>query len=241
MRTAIASLALAAALAGTACTSIPRAADEQRRQDAEWVATKGAELTAKTPRTWFAVQGANVVATGPTADDAIRAAARAGAAPFHRFVFRKDDAGDRLHRLAFLPGGGLVAGRKALADLGLRVVGSGSAGSGRPIVLERHGSRRTLDLAKTPRLRFDIAPLGGTTAVSLDVTVDPDFDGPLLLPADAVKDLDLALAEIPGRAEVQVALGRPFEGRRAWVTVKCEALDASGAVETIVPDAATKK
>ncbi|MCE9638010.1 MAG: hypothetical protein K8T90_20100 [Planctomycetes bacterium] len=250
---AAAALVLVTAGLAPGCKSIPRAADEQRTKDTEWLTTASADanasasavantaanVAARSPRTWLAVQGGYAIATGPTADDAVRAANRAAPLPFHRFVFRKDDAGDRLHRLAFLPAGGLVAGRKALADLGLRVVGGSATGSGRPIVLERHGSRRTLDLAKTPRLRFDITPLGGTTAVALalDVTIDPDFDGPLLLPADIAKDLDLALAEIPGHAEIQVALGRPFEGRRAWVAVKCNALDASGAVETIVPDA----
>jgi hypothetical protein len=241
-----ATLALAlAAAALCGCASGGGDVDGQRRKDEEFLATKAGDLFEKKPRSWAVVQGGEAVASGPTADDAVRLAAGrpatsggASSPVVHRFVFRKDDPGARLHRLAYMPDGGLVAGRQFLSDLGFRVVSSGSSGRGRPLVLEHRGARRTIDLAERPRLRIEVGPLAGATdtaAAPLDVPLDPDFDGPLLLPDAATPDLALDLAEIPGRAEVQVALGRPFAARRAWVAVTCPDLGVGGVVEVLVP------
>lgn len=225
------------ALAGAACATAGADAvvDAERRRDQEFVDARGAAHLAPTAATWIAVQGGEAAATGPDADEAARAAAARDPRALHRFVFRTGDAGDRLHRLAFLPTGERVAGRKFLQDLGWRVVSVAPGGGARPVVLERHGARRTLDLSRTPTLAIEVAPLAGGASAAIDVTLDPDFDGPLLLPEDVRAGLDLARAEIPGRVEVQVALGRPFEARRAWASARCAALDASAPVEVLVP------
>jgi hypothetical protein len=228
--------ALALALALPACASAPTDVEAQRKRDREFLATKAGDLFADAPRSYAIVQTGDAAGSGPTADDAARlAASKAPPGTLHRFIFRKDDAGDRLHRMTFLPEGGLVAGRAFLARLGYRVVSVGSSGPGRPLVLERRGSRRTIDLAAHPRLSLELGPLAGTPVVPLDVPLDPDFDGPLLLPAALTAGLDLELAEIPGRAEVQVALGRPFEARRAWVVARSTDLGVTEAVEVLVP------
>ena len=236
-RTAVVATVLAAAVAAPGCASVGNL-DAARVKDLECVDAQNAAFAEKNARSWIVVEGGEVAAISPAADDAVRAAAanRASSAPTpHRFVYRPADRGARLYRLAFLPEGGLVAGRQFLAGLGYRVASVGVAGPGRTLVLDRRGGRRSIDLAKRPLVRIDLTPLGGGPVTTIDVPLDPDFDGPLLLGADAAPSLDLDRAEIPGQAEVQVALGRPFNARRAFAAAKCPELDASGPVEVLVP------
>lgn len=235
--------AAAVALALAGCAS-GVTLDAVRAKDLECVDARGADLAAKNPHSWIVVEHGEVTAISPAADDAVRAAqAQRAAAPRpasgapHRFVFRPRDRGDRLYRLAFLPEGGIVAGRQFLEALGFRVTSVGTGGPGRTLVLDHHGSRRTMDLAERPRVRIDLTPLGGGPVTSVDVPLDPDFDGPVLLSDALARGLDLDRAEIPGAAEVQVALGRPFNARRAFASAKCPDLSASAAVEILTPAA----
>jgi hypothetical protein len=236
LRTALvlcAALSLVAPLA--ACRSKPLDLEAQRKLDEEFLATNAEDLFVAHPSGFAAVQGGESAGSAPTADEAAELAeSKAAGRTLHRFVFRKDDAGERLHRMAFLPAGGLVAGRAFLAQLGFRVVSAGGTGAARTLVVERMGLLTTIDLAAHPRLRLELGPVAGPHDLVLDVPLDPDFDGPLLLPMELAKDLRLELAEIPGKAEVQVALGRPFAARRSWATANCPGLYATQLVEVLV-------
>lgn len=135
--------------------------------------------------------------------------------------------------MAFLPDGGLVAGQAFVAAL--RATASWSPGQ--QLVLERLGRRR--EMGEAPRLAIEVETLDREHRETLDVVFDPDFDGSLVLPAAVAQRLRLHLFEVPGRADVQVALGRPFEARRAMVLVRISAIDAAGPVEALfeVPSA----
>jgi hypothetical protein len=226
---------MAVALASSACTTVASGAqDEARRRDEEVVVASAAEIDKRGTLPWIVIQDGVLAAFGASPAEAIRAAPQ-GARAAHRFVFRADDRGDRFHRLAFLPQSGVVAGRRLFDDLGFRIVSVGT-GPERRVVVERRGERRTLDLATSPALGLTLTPIDGGATVAVDVPFDPDFDGPLVVPAETARPLATERAEIPGRADVHVALGRPFSGRRAWVSARCDALDASGLVEVVVPD-----
>lgn len=225
---------VAATLIAASCQSAGDLVDADRTRNRACADERTAAALVRSPRGWMVVQGGDVAAVAPSADDAVRGAALRAPHVRHRFVYRAEDPGDRLHRMAYMPEGGMVAGRRLLADLGLRVVGAGAPGGGRTVVLERRGTRRTIDLAARPRLRLDLQPLAGGPTTTIDVPFDPDFDGPLLLPEDLTHGLDLVRAEIPGTCQVQVALGRPFTARRAWCAARCADLDATGPVEVLV-------
>ena len=129
-RTAVVAAVLAAAVAAPGCASVGNL-DAARVKDLECVDAQNAAFAEKNARSWIVVEGGEVAAISPAADDAVRAAAanRASSAPTpHRFVYRPADRGARLSRLAFLPEGGLVAGRQFLAGLGYRVASVGVAG-----------------------------------------------------------------------------------------------------------------
>jgi hypothetical protein len=153
----------------------------------------------------------------------------------HRFVFRPEDAGDRLYRAAFVPSGGLVAGRRLLEDLGFRVVKTD--GEGR-VTLERGGKRTVFDPRKTPRVALALTSLNGRSARTLEVPLDADFDGGLFLPPALAIALDAPLAEIPGTCEVQFAVGRPTAVLRGWARARSPDLDAEGTVEILWADPA---
>jgi hypothetical protein len=246
-RSGLGGLALVAAFAAALAACASKHADPveaQRTKDEEFLAANAESLFHQNPQGWIAVQGGDAAGAGPSADDAAHSA-EAVAAPgtLHRFVFRKDDAGERLYRLAFVPEGGLVAGRGFLASLGFKVVSAGKTGPARQLVLDRYGAPWKFDLAAAPRLRVELGRLGSAPEMPFDVSLDPDFDGGLLLPDAAAAALDLPRAEIPGRAEVQVALSRPFEARRSWVSAFLPDLGVSGVVEVLVeaPGPGTKR
>lgn len=227
-------LAPTVALLLAACSSTTAPVDLARAKDRDCVGAAGAAEVARSGSAWIVVQGGEVAGVAKTLDAALAAAASKPSrdAP-HRFVYRGDDAGERLYRLTFVPPSGVVAGRRFLADLGWTFVSGGPRGSGKPLVLERKGRRRSFDLVSKPAVRVELRPAGGGSALALDVPIDPEFDGPLLLPAATAEPLALARAEIPGAAEVQVALGRPLGATRAWARASCADLDAQGTVEVL--------
>jgi hypothetical protein len=63
--------------------------------------------------------------------------------------------------------------------------------------------------------------------------VDPDFDGGLLVPREVAAEFGLERFEVPGLADVQVAMGRPFRAHRATVLARIAELAASGPAEAL--------
>jgi hypothetical protein len=230
---------LPAALLLAACASRtpPTSAEDARSQNEETLTARAAELDSpKNARRYVVVQNGAVAAIASLPDDAVRAARAKSAAVRHRFVFRPVDRGERLWRMAYVAQGGVVAGRRFLDDLGLEAVGP----PGRPPLLRRRGGAGGLDLAKTP-LRLELSTLEGAAAETVDAAYDPDFDGTLLLPRDVATRLSLELYEIPGAADVQVALGRPFRARRATVLAKVAGFLAAGPIEVVFETTPAKK
>ena len=221
--------ALLLALAAAACAGPPRTVEGQREESLGAVEGHERSLAERHGSRFVVVQRGQVVAAASLADDAVRAAERRAPPWEHRFVFRPGDEGPRLHRLAFLPEGGVVAGRGFFEDLGVAV----SWRAGQPLVLDRLGRRREVDLLATPRLEIVLRTLDRERSVTLEAAVDPDFDGPLLLPPELARTLELHRFEIPGHAEVQVALGRPFAARRAHVLAELPLLGQRGPVEVV--------
>jgi len=224
-------LLLLASLA-TACAST--AEDEEvtaaRRANQAFLDREGDAIEAKHPGRYLVVQGGDLVAAAFLPDDAVRAAERRGDDPPHRFVFRAEDRGDRLYRMAFLPEGGRVAGKRVFEAMGLRV--QLLPGSG--VLLGRPGRPWAFGAAPDGRLAIEVQSLDRGTTETIDIAVDPEFDGGLLLDRETAERLGLGRQEIPGRAEVQVALGRPFDARRSLVLVSVPQASASGVVEALV-------
>ncbi len=233
---ALAPLLALTCLAAAACTSSkPGSLEEARKANQEFALKQAGPISAKHGAKFVVVENAEVVAAGSLADDAVRAAsqfeARTGRRGPHRFVFRTSDRGPRLYRTTYLAAGGVAAGRKLFQDLGFQVAG----GAGRALVLDAGARRRTLDAAREPILEIEVSALDGSGKQTLRVPVDPDFDGGLLVSRDLAPGLATERAEIPGDAEVQVALGRPFDARRAFVWVRVPSLGVAGPVEALVP------
>lgn len=227
-------VALLLVLAG--CTSAARVdpAAEARRRDADAVGALASEIDGpKYASRWIVVQEGAVAASAPTADAAVRTASKSGPSPAHRFVFRAADRGPRSYRMAYLPDGGIVAGRAFLASLGLESIPA----AGHPPLIRRRTGGGSVDLARSPRLVLRVATPDGAQRASISAAFDPDFDGGLLLSDAAARQLGLVRWEIPGESDVQVVLGRPFNARRAFVAVSVEALGASGTVEVLWPAA----
>lgn len=224
-----ASLALLFA-AAAGCASEPPA-DAARRRNREFVEREGDAAAAKFPGRFLVVQGGALVAQASLPDDAIRVADRRDPDAPHRFVYRPEDRGERLYRMAILPSGGRVAGRGLFTELGLDVA---APPGGTGIVLLREGRPFRLAAAESGTLRIEVASLDRRTSEVVTVAVDPDFDGGLLLDAATGARLRLERQEVPGAAEVQVALGRPFAARRARVLVRIPEADVRGVVEALV-------
>jgi len=230
-----------AALALAACSSAPRpkTVEAARKLDADAVAAASAQIDETPPQRFVVVQWGKIVASASLPDDAVRAAERDEKDALHRFVFRRADRGPKLYRMAYVAEGGVVAGRRFLSDLGLEV----SVTPGKPPMLRKKGAAQWTDLAGSPRFDVAVATLDGAVRETFSAAFDPDFDGGLLLPADAAVRLALERYEIPGDAEVQVALGRPFAARRATVLVRVDLLHAAGPVEAVcrVPPSAAPR
>ena len=184
---------------------------------------------------WVVVQDGAIAAAGVTPEDAVRAVPEDRAAAAHRFVFRPQDRGPREYRMVYLAEGGVVAGRRFLADLGLETVGLG-----RDTSLRRAGANRTAPLADGRRFAFEIAAPGASAGRTLTAVLDPDFDGPLVVPRSVARELGLDRFEVPGIADVQVALARPFRAHRSNARVRIAALDAGGLVEVLFETAPLK-
>jgi hypothetical protein len=230
--------ALAAALL-TACASALKvdAAADARRADEDAVAMHAADLdgTAYAGK-WVVVQDGDIAASSATPAEALRGAPSPPHAPAHRFLFRPQDRGPRDFRMAYVAEGGVVAGRRFLADLGVETVGAGSETS-----LRQRGGTRAALLDDGRRFTFDVAPPDGSAHRTVSAVLDPDFDGTLLLPRAVALEMGLELFEVPGTADVQVALGRPFRAHRAVVAVRLPALDASGLAEALFETAPLRK
>lgn len=234
-RAAVVALVLAACASRPAG---PRGEEESRAKDDEALAARAAEIAgAADAKRWVVVQRGEIAAGASFPDDAVRAAKSKAADVAHRYVFRPADRGDRLFRMAYVAQGGVVVGRVFLENLGLEAVGV----AGRPPLLRRKGAGGGIDLAKTPRLPLDLTTLDDATRISVDAAYDPDFDGGLLVPRELAASLALPLYEIPGAAEVQVALGRPFRARRATVLAKVPGLGPRGPVEVVFEAMSTKR
>ncbi len=215
--------ALAMALAGSLSACTISAADVARARNVDALALEDLLARGELPEAPVLVV-TNGAASG--ADD-LRAAWDVAAEAPHRFVYHPGEAGDRTVRMAYLPAGGAVAGQAFAAVLG--------------ITIERHGgtvevigtSRATTD--SEARLPVTLSAPGGGKSLTLDVVFEPGFDGSLLLPVSAASALGLARHEIPGEVDVQVALGRPFRGRRTRVEASVPAVGARSLVEVVVP------
>ena len=230
--------ALLAAALLAACSSGPKPdpVGDARRLDEDAVAARDADDPHDAGK-WIVVQHGEAVAVASLPDDAVRAAELTSPDALHRFVYRPADRGQRLYRMAYVPDGGVAAGRRFLADLGLETTGP----AGRATGLRRRGGAAGIDLTQTPRFAIEVASLDGSAHVTLAAAYDPDFDGGLLVPRAAASALHLERFEIPGGADVQVALGRPFSAARATAIVTVVALQTSGPAEVVFETAATRK
>jgi hypothetical protein len=229
---------LAAALLA-ACSSTPKGdpAGDARRADEDAVAVRATDLDGPGyAGRWVIVQDGDVAAAGATLADALHAVPPGRAAPAHRFVFRPQDRGPREYRMVYLAEGGIVAGRKFLADLGLETVGAGAETS-----LRRRGGTRTALLEDGRRLTLEVAAPDGSARRTVTAVCDPDFDGTLVLPRAVATELGLECFEVPGTADVQVALARPFLAHRALADVRLPALDAGGPAEVLFETAPLRK
>ena len=225
LRPLVPCLAAALAAAGLliplpACTSLADVVAAARRaDDAALAAAPWPDDAA-----WIVV--AQGVVRG--APDLASALATEPSAP-HRHVFRPGEQGDLRMTMPFHPGRGVVAGRAAAAALGVTFRRNAR---GETLVLR--GSRRVV-AAEDATISMRLAPLGATTTYTVPVVVDPDFDGPLLVAPAVADTLDLRRFEIPGTADVHVALGRPFLGARARLRAAIPELGVDGDVEAVVP------
>ncbi len=219
MRTLRCAWATSAALllAAAGCVSATgRVATARDRDDAALVA-----------KPW--PEGAHVVVvadgTVAAADDL---AAAWGLAPgaAHRYAFVPGSEGDRAYRMAYLPASGTVLGHAFATALGIEIR---READGSPALVRDLRRIAATDGAVTLRVE---AP-DGSRAATLRVVVDPDFDGPLLVPPDVAAALGLSRFEVPGTADVTVALGRPFFARRAQVRVDLGALGVAGVVPAL--------
>jgi hypothetical protein len=230
--------ALLAAALLAACRSAPAGdpAADARRADESAVVQFASEIDGPDHAGWWVVvQDGAVAAAGVTPDEAVRAVPEDRAAPAHRFVFRPTDRGPREYRMAYLAEGGIVAGRRFLADLGLETVGLGPDTS-----LRRAGGNRAAPLAGGRRFTFEIAAPGVSAHRTLTAVLDPDFDGALVLPRPVARELGLERFEVPGTADVQVALARPFRAHRATAHVRIAELDTGGLAEVLFETAPLK-
>jgi len=220
---------LAAALLA-ACAVSQRAdpVGDARRVDQDAVAARDADDPLDAGR-WIVVQHGGVAAVASLPDDAVRAADAESPDALHRFVYRPSDAGRHLYRMAYVPDGGVAAGRRFLADLGLATTGPAA----RPTGLHRADGGAAIDLGRVPRFEIEIESLDGAARVTLTAAYDPDFDGGLLVPRQTAAALRLERFEIPGGADVQVALGRPFNAARATAVVTVPELQTSGPAEIV--------
>ena len=222
--------AVVAAALLAACSMGPKAdaVGDARRIDEDAVAAREAD-DPRDAGQWIVVQHGDVAAVASLPDDAVRAAEAKLPNAVHRFVYRPSDCGQRLYRMAYVPDGGVAAGRRFLADLGLQATGP----AGRATGLIRRGGGDGIDLTRTPRFAIDVAALDGSAHVTLTAAYDPDFDGGLLVPRETAAALHLERFEIPGGADVQVALARPFHAARATAIVTVTALQTSGPAEVV--------
>jgi hypothetical protein len=230
--------ALLAAALLAACSTGPKpdAVVDARRRDEDAVAARDPDDPRDAGK-WIVVQHGEAVAAASLPDDAVRAAEQSSPDALHRFVYRPSDRGQRLYRMAYVPDGGVAAGRKFLADLGLEATSS----AGRAAGLRRHGGGAGIDLTQTPRFAIEVASLDGSARVQLAAAYDPDFDGGLLVTRAAAAALHLERFELPGGADVQVALGRPFTAARATAIVTVSALQTSGPAEVVFETPAPKR
>ena len=230
LRAAAAGLAFAGLLAACASSPSEEEVEAARRANTEFLQRQGAALAAEHAGKFLVVQGGDLAAESLLPDDAVRVAARRDPSPVHRFVFRPEDAGERLYRMTFLPEGGRVAGKAVFDALGLRVqllTGSG-------VMIGRPGRPWAFGASPEGRLAIEVRSLDREHAETIEVAVDPEFDGGLLLDAETAARFGLDRDEIPGVAEVQVALSRPFAARRSLVLVSVPQVSASGVAEALV-------
>jgi hypothetical protein len=180
---------------------------------------------------WIVVTGGRVAGRAPDHEAAVRTHV---AVDDHRYVFRMRDLTPQDVELAFLPAGGGVAGAELAAALGVDVE-EGSIGD---VTLRRGMSSVRLRVDDGRPLELEVSAPGAAARTRLLLTFDPSFDGTLLLPVPVAERLGLSKHELPGRARVRVALGRPFEAVRSLAVVRIPALDAENTVEVLTPTAA---
>lgn len=223
----LATLGLATVLGLVACAGGPTTVDAARARNLEYVEGEATALGERHPERFVVIQRGGLAAAATAADDAVRAAERREAAPLHRYVFRPGDEGKRAYRMTFLPTGGVVVGRRFFEAFRARA----SWRPGKPLVVERLGTRRELDLEQTPRLGLIVETLDREQEIVISAVMDLDFDGALLIEPATAEALGLERFEIPGDADVQVALGRPFRARRALALVHVPLLQLDAVVE----------
>ncbi len=211
------------------CASGDATRDAARRRGLEFVEAEGRRLDKEHADRYVVVQEGRLAASASAPDDALRAAERTETTPLHRFVFRPADRGDRVYRMAYMPTGGVVVGRRFFDALRARATWT----AGRPLVIEHLGVRREVDLERTPRLEIEVTTLDQEHRRTLSAVVDLAFDGALLVPEELAVQLEAHLFEVPGRTEVQVALGRPFAARRALVFARVPRLGLGADVEIV--------
>ena len=219
---------LALAILG-ACAATPDVAGDERARNEAALHESAAEIARGDAGRYVVVQHGRLDGQGPAIEAALAAAARTADDPTHRFVFRPADAGPRFHMMRFLPAGGRGAGPALFEALGVRVERAANG------TVTLTGPAQTVRFAERNSPSFEMvvsAPAGGARE-TLHVAYAGHFDGMLLLDRESAADLGLALFEVPGKSEVEVALGRPFEARRSAVLVRIPRLGVSGRVEVV--------
>lgn len=213
-----------------ACAGVGGSAGTDRERDEKAAAGLSAALDAGDPDRWVVIQQGRIVAQGPEIGKTLDEAVRSGFTT-HRFVFRPRARGAHFHRIAYLPEGGVVAGRAFVEALGL-----GSDGpQERPRAWLAGGKRLDLGAEAAAQFEVEVADPEGRRWERVRAVYDPAFDGSLLLDRATAERLRLDMFEIPGGAEVEVAFGRPLRANRSSVRLKIEALGIDAAGEVLHP------
>jgi hypothetical protein len=147
----------------------------------------------------------------------------------HRYLFRPGEQGDTRLAIAYHPGRGVIAGRGAAEALGVTFRRSAR---GETLVIR---DVRRVEADRDATITLALAPVAGGKGYTVPVVIDPDFDGTLLLAPSVAATLGLHLYEIPGTADVHVALGRPFLGVRTRVHAAIPDLGVEADLEAVVP------
>ena len=215
--------------APTLAGDVEKMTAEQRTANERFLATDSvqAKLSTVEPGTWIVVAGGKRILTGTDLESLIAKMTRATGNDrcYHRFVFRKNDAGHRSYKITFGDAPWAGTGFLAAAQLSIGTLYGHGMGFSR--------GKRELTIRKSPDgrpwLPLNLAPPGGNAGATHHVVVSTGSAGPLLLPVGTLS----SLAEIPGTATLEAIGGVVNELRRHIVRVRVPELWLDEYVEAV--------